>query len=41
MANIQKELQIKQPEFLRQLASSVVAKKAKRFKITMAASMGV
>jgi len=41
MENIQKELQIKQPEFLRQLASSEIAKTAKRFKITMAASMAV
>jgi hypothetical protein len=41
MNKLQKQLKIAQPGFLKQLASSKIANKSKRFKITMAASMAV
>jgi hypothetical protein len=41
MQKLQKQLKIEQPSFLNNLMASDVSKKAKRFKITMAASMAV
>jgi len=41
MQELQKQLRVSEPSFLKQLKNSRVAKKAKRFKITLAASMAV
>jgi hypothetical protein len=41
MAKLQTQLKVEQPSFLNELKASDVSKKAKRFKITMAASMAV
>lgn len=41
MKKLQGALKIEQPSFLKQLIPSEISKKAKRFKITMAASMAV
>jgi hypothetical protein len=41
MEAILKQLNIKEPSFMKQLKSSKIANKAKRYKITVAASMAV
>ena len=41
MESIQKQLKVSEPSFIKQLKNSEIAKKAKRFKITLAASMAV
>lgn len=41
MQKLQTQLNVKQPSFLNELMASDISKKAKRFKITMAASMAV
>jgi hypothetical protein len=41
MEKLQRDLLVKTPSFLKQLENSSVPKRAKRYKITMAASMAV
>ena len=41
MEKLQQDLRVKEPAFLKQLKNSEVANKAKRFKITVAASMAI